>query len=525
MSHPCIPRALPLLLAVLFAAIASAQPAASPATQPAQQSEQWYQVLLSDEPAGWAHSVIATDGDTGQIESRTELELAMRRGPAEMRIAMDSSFIETADGKPVSARTVQRLGTMEMVQEMRFTDEGVEVVSTQGGQESRQTVRYPEDQPEWLTPAAAMRHAEAQMAAGAEEISFWTFDPTAGARPIQVKMVRRGEETVEVLGKTVPAVVWDQSTSVMPGAVMRSYVNDAGEPVKSTMTLLPGMTMTLILADEALARAKVNPPELLASTLLDSNKVIRQPRALRRAVYELTYNGDEGAGDEGNRLENIPSGTVQRVELDPARPTVARIEVDLDRPNADESDPDEAYLQSSSALNHQDPKVRELLAQALPEDAQPLEQAAKAERLRRFVHDYIDEKDLSVGFATASEVARIGQGDCTEHAVLLAALLRAAGIPSRTASGLVYVDEFLGRRGVFGYHMWTQAWLPGEAGDGEISGRWVDLDAVMDERAAFDATHITLGTSAMAGDAMVNDLVAMVPLLGRLSVEVVEVGE
>ena len=39
------------------------------------------------------------------------------------------------------------------------------------------------------------------------------------------------------------------------------------------------------------------------------------------------------------------------------------------------------------------------------------------------------EKDLSVGFATAADVARTAQGDCTEHAVLLAALLRASDIP------------------------------------------------------------------------------------------------
>ena len=41
--------------------------------------------------------------------------------------------------------------------------------------------------------------------------------------------------------------------------------------------------------------------------------------------------------------------------------------------------------------------------------------------------------------ATAAEVARSREGDCTEHAVLLAALARARGIPARVAMGLVYV--------------------------------------------------------------------------------------
>ena len=41
--------------------------------------------------------------------------------------------------------------------------------------------------------------------------------------------------------------------------------------------------------------------------------------------------------------------------------------------------------------------------------------------------------------------------------VLLAAMLRAAEIPSRVAVGVIYVERFAGERDVFGYHMWTQA--------------------------------------------------------------------
>ena len=48
-------------------------------------------------------------------------------------------------------------------------------------------------------------------------------------------------------------------------------------------------------------------------------------------------------------------------------------------------------------------------------------------------------RTFSQAFATAAEVAQSREGDCTEHAVLLAALARACGIPSRVAIGLVYV--------------------------------------------------------------------------------------
>jgi hypothetical protein len=133
------------------------------------------------------------------------------------------------------------------------------------------------------------------------------------------------------------------------------------------------------------------------------------------------------------------------------------------------------------------------------------------------VYSYIDEKSLDVGFATASEVARTQQGDCTEHAVLLAAILRARGIPSRVVSGLIYVDEFVGERGIFGFHMWTQALLPDEQG----VERWVDLDATLPSN-DFDAAHIGVAVSTLGGADRVNTMAAVAPLLGTLTIEVDE---
>merc|ERR1719261_959477 len=98
--------------------------------------------------------------------------------------------------------------------------------------------------------------------------------------------------------------------------------------------------------------------------------------------------------------------------------------------------------------------------------------------LRDLVHSHIQDKHLSTAYASASETARTGSGDCTEHAVLLAALLKARGIPSRVCHGLVYVEQggsaingqaeydadgnLVERGGAttsgqFGWHMWSQA--------------------------------------------------------------------
>jgi len=174
----------------------------------------------------------------------------------------------------------------------------------------------------------------------------------------------------------------------------------------------------------------------------------------------------------------------------------------------------EGALAASAMIDIDDQGIIALAKEApVDPDAPPAE---KAEALRRFVNDYIDEKGFGVGLATASEVCATREGDCSEHGVLLAALLRRHGIPARVATGLLYVDRFAGEQDVFGYHMWTQALLEDEHG----TPRWVDLDAVLPPQWPTDATHITLAVSNMTDDDTFHALLDVVPLIGSLQVRV-----
>ena len=70
-------------------------------------------------------------------------------------------------------------------------------------------------------------------------------------------------------------------------------------------------------------------------------------------------------------------------------------------------------------------------------------------------------------------------GDCNEHAVLLAALARAVGIPARLEAGLAYLN------GRFYYHAWNLLYL----------GEWITADAALGQVPA-DVTHIRLSSGA-----------------------------
>ena len=102
------------------------------------------------------------------------------------------------------------------------------------------------------------------------------------------------------------------------------------------------------------------------------------------------------------------------------------------------------------------------------------------EKLEDFVSSYVSDKNLSVGYASALEVSQTRSGDCTEHALLLAGLGRALGIPTRVATGMAYVENWLGTQNAFVPHAWTQAF---------VGGKWVSYDAAL---SGFDAGHIAL---------------------------------
>lgn len=121
-----------------------------------------------------------------------------------------------------------------------------------------------------------------------------------------------------------------------------------------------------------------------------------------------------------------------------------------------------------------------LQAIALPVARLQISETRKMELLLARAMPLIPRIDFAGHFSALEAITRRA-GDCTESAVLLAALGRAAGIPTRVVSGLTYSRvPILGTSNAFMPHSWMVAY---------VDGRWKSFDLALER---FDSTHIAL---------------------------------
>lgn len=467
--------------------------------------ERWYVIDMAGGRAGWCHVVQKTTAD--RITSTTELTFKIGRAEKAVSLGMKSEFVETLAHKPVSLRTEMRLGNQPTRVICTYGEKEIQITTISAAGEERSTHPLPEG--EWLTPAAAGEFVRKRLEAGATTIELRTIDAMgaldamSALTPVITTHSDCRPEELDILGKKIKVTRSIVTSSAQPRVQSTEYLDAQGIPVKSE-TSLRGISIAMTASTRQEAMAERAGPEMMTTTFVTPDRPIPNARATTHAVYLVSVPDGKLPAFPATGLQQSTtiSDREARIEVRRTGPTPA--------PEADAADP--VFTKPSSTINSDDQVIRDLAARAVKGADSA---AAKAEALRRFVHAHISEKDLGVGFGSASETARTRRGDCTEHGVLLAAMLRTQGIPARVACGLIYADGFAGSRNIFGYHMWSQALL-------EIDGkpRWVDLDATLDDQTPFDATHITLAVSPL-GDGQTQDaLLSIATIIGRLQIKV-----
>jgi transglutaminase-like putative cysteine protease len=247
-------------------------------------------------------------------------------------------------------------------------------------------------------------------------------------------------------------------------------------------------------------------PDLLENTTISLNRPIANPHATRSAVYRITVKDDDDpttalAQDARQTIKNAKDNTFE-LHVKAVR-APARVE-DPDAPAKDE------YAKSCYYLNCDNARVKELAREAVGDESDSLK---KARLIEHWVCAHLTN-DNKAAFVPAGEVARTLSGDCRQHAVLTAAMCRAAGVPSRTAVGLVYATDKRGRPAM-AYHMWTEVW---------VRGQWLAIDATLGQ-GSIGAAHIKIADHSWYDTQSLTPLLTVARVLDKLKIEVVSVNE
>jgi len=445
---------------------------------------------------GYAQTTVAKVTDEGRelVRTRQFVNLEFSRDGQPIRQQVTITSFETAAGELVRFESQLAGGPSEMTTHGRVA--GRELVMQVGTLGRTQTVRIPW-QVDWGGPFAVEQSLKRQPLRPGEQRTVRGL--TVLNVPGDTKLSAKDYEEVKLPSGAAKLLRVDCVAELAGQRIEHvQWIDARGETLKSVM---PGIGQEAVRTtkDDAL-----RPPTAKFDLLATSIVPVAVPVAKdsRRVVYRARMKSGKIAGLFAEGL----SQRVKPIDEQTAKITVLAVRPDQPaKPDFAEAPPTDADRAANSLVQSDDRLIVELAKAAAPRETDAWKIACALEAL---VNQTVQEKSLSQAFASAADVARTREGDCTEHAVLLAAMCRARGIPARGAFGLVYYAPKKG----FAYHMWTEVW---------IVDRWVPLDATL-ALGGIGADHIKLGDSNLAGGSPLADLLGVTQVLGRLELEVVE---
>lgn len=463
--------------------------------------ESWDIVLLNGSRVGYNHSVISKVTKNGREIFVTETlgHLALKRAGQELVTNLHLHSEDTLDGQILSfTSTFSNPPSSEVVVSGRPDGASLLVEVQAAGQSIHKTI--PDVQRLKSQAYVDQFILDGKLAVGATA-EFEMFDPQL-AKVVTVKLTRQPPQNTTLWNDEERVLDQIQLTnSGIPGVVTKiAYDSKTGETLKTSVDLI-GMQTFAVTKEEALREFD------LYDQLVETMIPLKTQESLAEATevaYRVVVDGDI----EASMFPGGPFQNVERKSGSELLVTVRRAQIPEGETVSPSPEPGAEFASPSRFIECADPLIVELAGKATA-DVEEADQKAFA--IERFVRSHVKDRNLQTAMATALEVAKTRAGDCTEHAVLLAALLRAEKIPSRVVMGVVHVPS----QGAFIGHMWTEAW---------VNGQWMPLDGTRARRGT-TCEYIKLSDSALAGDGAVPgaEFLPLAYLFGRTKIELVKV--
>ena len=458
--------------------------------------DRWYEVYLGGGKVGYVSDIVQKDGDV--IKSRNEFVMQIKRAGQSIEITVEQETKEKISGELIEFSTETKMAGIPMLKKGRV--EGEELVVYEKQFISGKETRYPFDPEGGMSWGLRKQVQENGFEEAGKTYELKVYSPDMGMKkPVKAKIICFGEKTIQIGEKKIKAFEVDMELKSPFGSMItKSWFDENCVALKTVMNM-GGMKISIIEVPKKKAKKmEEEAHELLLSSVVPLDAAV--PNSDKNTFIMKAIKGKWSAKlfeGNGQKIEKINDNSIRVIVDQSLKKKKVEGETDL-----------KPFLSSSVYLDTDDLLIQKLAKKGKGKGKAKTSQEI-ANKLTKFVFRYMTNKNYEVGFATASEVARNKAGDCTEHSILLAALGRALGIPSRVVTGLVYADEFEDQKDVLVYHMWTQFY---------IDDQWVNLDSALG-LVKCPADRITFSVDSLEEDTIASVLPLM-ELINNLKVTV-----
>lgn len=406
-------------------------------------AETWLALYLQGTKIGYA-STVESDSTLGgkaalRSDSRTFLDMGMLG--ANMTVKIDSTSWLIGGKAHQMDFYVESAGRTQKLK-AKFLASTIELEIDNNGERSKKTLDRPKDAEVVDDPISAL------LRGGAAKATFYVLDP------LTVSLVKNTATTKGKVKTQTPAGLVEATLVEVsePRATTKAFFTDKGDLIKVEAAM--GIEMRPVTKEEALAKgAEGTPPvDIAEATRIRPKGKLPRIETLASATFAIV----------GRDLTNLPNDAHQTVKrqgagwkvtvnprpwpLSSASIAAAKGQLPL-------------WTKPSLYIPSQKDGFRQLARTIVGKET---DTARAAKRVHAYVFGNM-RTNAGIGvLRDASEVLKSKEGVCRDYAILTATLLRAADIPTRVCSGLIYFSD------AFYYHAWVEFW------DGKS---WIGLDS------------------------------------------------
>ncbi|MDD2899783.1 MAG: transglutaminase-like domain-containing protein [Desulfuromonadaceae bacterium] len=444
-------------------------------------TERWFGIYVDNERVGFYRQRIEKSGDGYKMEGNGSVRMKV------MSFSKEASMRETYQvSKNLSLRSFdvdQTINGSSSHLSGKVIGNIIQIKSEASGKTSEKDLKFRGD----VYPGPALNlYPLMRGGTAGTQYKIQAFDPEdLKIKEIQITILGAektadGVSAIKLRNTLYPFVnndIWvDELGNTLEESVREGLVTTKAEQPQA---------LGQFISDWALAKKDL----IYDFSLVRTDVPIKDPKNLTGLAVEIS---------NWNDILPLLQGGGQRVEKHGEGRVVIKTGVlAKDLADSDVQNVTDAQLRPADKIESDAPEIKAQV-KLLTDGIKTQDEMAKI--LASWTSDWL--KDTIDDGGSAVESFKSKSGNCQTHARLYTALARAAGIPTRFVSGLVYIEG----KG-FLYHSWAESF---------IGRRWVSVDPTYNQLPT-DPTHLKLLEGHLP-----EDMAPIIAIIGRIKMTVLE---